>query len=149
MKGVVIIMKLPLINVKVLVILMIVIFITIFSVACVKKIEEKPSEYLIDIKVVNKTNLKIDSLELYEKGEDWEYLITRAYENEDGYVHFAVSFNKNSFFYITGYVDKKEVEKYEFNLDGFEHIYKEQILYIYLIKNENEEFELRKESVFE
>jgi len=121
------------ISVKVLVILNMVIFITIFSVACIKRVE-KPSEHLIDIKIVNKTNLKIDYLELYEKGEDWEYLITKAYENKDNYVHFAVSFNKDSIFYITGYVDKKEVEKYEFNLAGFEQIYTDQVIYIYLIK---------------
>lgn len=140
-----------LINVRILVNLkiVIVIFITIFSVACVKEVEEKPNEYLIDIKVVNKSNSKIDYLELYEKGENWEYLITKAYENDDGYVHFAISYNKDSIFYIKGYVDKKEVEKCEFNLDGFEQIYTEQTLYIYLIKNENEEFELQKEIVVE
>jgi len=36
-----------------------VIFIAIFFAVCDKKVDEKPNEYLIDIKVANKTNLKL------------------------------------------------------------------------------------------
>ncbi len=138
------IIKSSFIKVKVLLLLMIVFFVTISCAACNKKIDEKPSKYLIDIEVVNKTNLKIDYLELYEFGESWEYLITKAYENEDGYVHFAISYNKDSNFYIQGSVDQKEVKKYEFDLHGFDQVYTKQTLYIYLIRNEDGRFELQK-----
>ncbi|AOT70379.1 hypothetical protein [Geosporobacter ferrireducens] len=138
------IIKSSFIKVKVLLLLTIVFFVTISCAACNKKIDEKPSKYLIDIEVVNKTNLKIDYLELYEFGKNWEYLITKAYENEDGYVHFAISYNKDSNFYIQGSVDQKEVKKYEFDLHGFDQVYTKQTLYIYLIRNEDGRFELQK-----
>ncbi|OGO77397.1 MAG: hypothetical protein A2Y23_08305 [Clostridiales bacterium GWB2_37_7] len=137
------IIKSSFIKANVFVILTIMFFIAIFFAACDKKVDEKPNEYLIDIKVANKTNLKIDYLELYEKGENWEYLITKAHENEDGYVHFAISYNKDSIFYIKGFVDKKVVENYEFNLDGFDQVHTKQTLYIYLIRNEDEQFKLQ------
>ncbi len=136
--------KSSLIKVHVLPILIIVIFIAVFFSACDKKVDANPSKYLIDIIIVNKTNTKIDYLELYEKGETYEYLITKAYENKDGYVHFAISYNKDNNFYIKGSVNQQEVEKYEFNLNGFEQVYSKQTLYIYLTRNKDGGLELQK-----
>lgn len=104
--------------------------------------DRSPAVYLVDINVLNKTDYKIDKLALYEKGENQEYFITESKEDPNGLVHFAISYNKDSQFYLTGTVNNKELAPFEFSLEGFKETTSPQTLYISLVDYGDEKIQL-------
>lgn len=124
--------------------LIIIALILIMASGC-KQIPNKDKiVYLIDINILNKTDYKIEKLALYEKGENWEYLITEAKEDQNGLVHFSISYNKNSAFYLSGLINNKKIEPFDFTLDGFDQTNAPQTLYISLVNLGNGEIQFEK-----
>lgn len=100
---------------------------------CKQDYDKQAVEYLIDINVYNQTNYKIDKLALYEKVEVQDKYITETKEDENEYIHFAVSYHKDVLLYLKGRAGIKEIPPFEFTLEGFEETSNPQALVIDLV----------------
>lgn len=110
-------------------------FIACICCSCSKK-QVSPEKYLIDIMVKNEERLPLDYLVLsfVENGEESE--ITKSTQSNNDYVHFAMSYDPDLVFVLSGSVDGTEVERYYFDLKKFSNEEEVQEAYFYLHEND-------------
>lgn len=101
---------------------------------CQKYSKDNEIQYAIDINVYNQTDYKIDKLGLYIKGEDLEHVVPETKENENGLVHFAVTYHSDTVLLLKGTASGQEISTFEFTLEGFEQTRNPQTLIIDLVE---------------
>lgn len=78
-----------------------------------------------------------------EKTQSDDVNLTESYEDKDGKVSFAISYNPNSELLINGTVGKKKVDQYVLELSSFKDDSEQNTLYLEIVDRDDQNVVLR------